>query len=103
MDIWDDFLEMEPSASKYVRPTVESFTFGWRLDFTIGMRSMFISVDASGESVIGAYYVCAGTQRITSGRGDIADMDFIHEMARILDEYFIKEKTTSSSTVITSS
>lgn len=88
MDLWDDFLEMEPGASKYVRPRVESFTFGWRLDFAMDGVSMFVSIDASGTAVIGAYYVCKGVERLASGSGEIADPDFIRQVTQVLDKYF---------------
>lgn len=96
MDIWDDFLEMEPGASKYVRPRVESFTFGWRLDFTMDGVSMFVSIDASGVVVTGAYYVCKGVERLTSGCGEIADPDFIRQVTQVLDKYFYLTVVTSS-------
>lgn len=90
MDIWEYFLLVEPSAIKYVRPSIETFVWGWRLDFVKDDVFMFLSVDASERNVTGAYYVCSKLERIDARQGNVRNKEFIERMTWMLDSFFIR-------------
>jgi len=89
MDIWACFLLTEPGAVKYVRPSIETFDWGWRLDFVNGDVFMFLSIDASEVDVIGAYYVCSNLERVGAGQGDVRNKEFIEKVTQVLDSFFV--------------
>lgn len=89
MDIWAYFLLIEPGAVKYVRPSIETFGWGWRLDFVKGDVFMFLSIDASEIDVTGAYYVCSKLERVGAGQGDVRNKEFIEKVTWMLDRFFV--------------
>lgn len=89
MDLWEDFLVVEPGAIKYVRPSIESFKWGWRLDFVKDDVFMFLCIDASEVSIRGGYYVCSRLERIDGGEGDLGNKDFIEKVTEMLDRFFM--------------
>lgn len=89
VNLWDYFLLIEPGTTKYVRPSIETFKWGWRLDFVKDDVFMFLCIDASEVNIRGAYYVCSRLEQITGGEGDVRNKDFIEKVVEMLDRFFV--------------
>ncbi len=94
LSFWDQFLTIEPDAAKYIRPNVEAFTWGWRLEFTTEEEVyLYVTINAAGQEMLTSYYACSPDVSLGYGKGDLGEEGLLREMATILDRYFIKKES----------